>query len=491
MNAAGGEFIQEPVRQTPVRGRADVIVAGGGPAGLMGAVAAARNGARVVLVERYGYLGGQMNIEHSSFIGTPTLGMGFQGVNGRLIIGGVPWEFMQRIKAMGGSVGPIERTVLSSLEGGYLNAPYGRFGPKVDPAVVKTAALEMVQEAGIELLLHCWAVDAVAEDGEVRGVIVQSKSGREAILANAVVDATADADMAASAGATWVKVPREQLYRMNVELILGGVDTERARAFMLEHPEQFNYVIFPTHPEEVPPGFQKPIWAVVQLGEKAELRLQEDRLALKARGPRAEIMIGIRPGVSNVSVGFDGDPTDVQDLTTAEVVGRSKALENTEWLRQRIPGFEGCFVISESPLGTRESRRIVGDYTLTEEDLWQGRRFEDAIGQSSIPIDRHLPGGGWSFELLPGSHDIPYRCLLPQGVENLLVAGRALSADHLAQSSLRKVTACMTMGQAAGTAAAIATREGVGLRQLDVTALQTVLREQGALFGGEEGPEYR
>ena len=180
----------------------------------------------------------------------------------------------------------------------------------------------------------------------------------------------------------------------------------------------------------------------------------------------------------------------MEDLTRAEVVGRSKALENMEWLRARIPGFEGCFVIAESPLGTRESRRIVGDYTVTEEDLWAGRRFEDAIGQSSIPIDRHLPGGGWSFELLPGSHDIPYRCLLPRGIESLLVAGRALSADHLAQSSLRKVTACMTMGQAAGTAAALATRNGVGLRQLDITALQATLREQGVLFGGKEGPEY-
>ncbi|MCL4370350.1 MAG: FAD-dependent oxidoreductase [Chloroflexi bacterium] len=485
-----GEFVQEAPRRTPVRSRADVVVVGGGPAGLMSGLAAARNGARVVLVERYGYLGGQMNVEHSSFLGTPTLGMGFQGVSGKRIIGGIPWEFVQRVKARGGAVGPIERTVVSSLRGGYLDAPYQRFGPKVDPEVVKTVAMEMVQEAGVHLLLHSWAVDAVMEGNALRGVVIQSKSGREAILADVVIDASADADIAAAAGAPFVNVPREQLYRMNVELVLGGVDTDRARAFMLEHPEQFNYVIFPTHPEEVPAGFQKPIWAVVQLGGKDELQLREDHLALMAKGPRAEIMIGIRPGVSNVSVGFDGDPTDVEDLTRAEEVGRTRALENMEWLREQVPGFERCFVIAESPLGTRESRRIVGDYTLTEEDLWAGRRFEDAVGQSSIPIDRHLPGGGWSFELLPGSHDIPYRCLLPRGVENLLVAGRALSADHLAQSSLRKVTACMTMGQAAGTAAALATLKGVGLRQLDIAALQTVLLEQGALFGGQEGPEY-
>ncbi len=484
------QFVEEAPRRTPVRARADVVVAGGGPAGLMAALAAARNGARVALVERYGCLGGQLNIEHSSFTGTPTLGMGFQGVSGKRIIGGIPWEFMQRIKARGGSIGPIERTVLSSLKGGFLDAPYQRFGPKVDPPVVKMVALEMVREAGIHLLLHTWAVDAVKDGGIIRGVIIQSKSGREAILAHTVVDATADADIAASAGVPWEMVPKNQLYRMYVELILGGVDTDRARAFMKEHPERFSYVIFPTHDSQVPAGFQKPIWAVVDLGERKDLRLREDRLALTATGTRAEIMIGIRPGVGSVGTGCDGDPTDIEDLTQAEISGRQKALQNVEWLRQHLPGFEDCFVLGESALGTRESRRIVGDYTLTEDDLRQGRRFEDVIGLNNIPIDKHLSGGGWSFELLDGPHDIPYRIMLPRGLENLLVAGRSASADHVAQSSLRKTTACMTMGQAAGTAAATAVRAGVPPRKVDIKELQRKLSEQGAILSQKEAPEY-
>ncbi len=487
---SGREFVEEAPRRIPVRARADVAVAGGGPAGLMAALAAARNGARVVLVERFGYLGGQLNIEHSSFTGTPTLGMGFQGVSGKRIIGGIPWEFMERIKAGGGSIGPIERTVISSLPGGFLDAPYQRFGPKIDPPVVKMVALEMVREAGIHLLLHTWAVDAIHDGGTVKGIIIQSKSGREAILAHTVVDATADADIAAAAGVPWEMVPKTQLYRMYVELILGGVDTERARAFMKEHPERFSYVIFPAHDSQVPAGFQRPIWGVVDLGGQKDLRLREDRLALTATGTRAEIMIGIRPGIGNVGTGCDGDPTDVEDLTQAEISGRRKALENIEWLRKHLPGFEHCFVVGESPLGTRESRRIVGDHTLTEADLREGRRFDDVIGLNNIPIDKHLSGGGWSFELLNGPHDIPYRIMLPQGFENLLVAGRCASADHVAQSSIRKTTTCMTMGQAAGTAAALAVRAGLPARKVSIKELQATLTQQGAILAREESPEY-
>jgi len=293
---AKDDFILEPPRRTSIRGRADVVVAGGGPAGLAAAIAAARNGARVILIERYTYLGGLLNMDFSSFPGSSTLGLCFQDIGGNRIVGGITWELVQRLRERGGAVGPVKRTVISNLKGGFLASPHGEFGPKVDSHTLKTVALEMVQEAGIRLLLHTWVVDALMDGGTIRGVMIHSKSGREAILADIVVDATADADVAAAAGAPFDKVPKDQLYRMCVELILANVDTDRARKHLLDHPEQFDYMFLPAADSQIPAEFQAPIWAVVEMGQRGGVKLREDRLAITAGGPRADIMIGFRPG---------------------------------------------------------------------------------------------------------------------------------------------------------------------------------------------------
>lgn len=483
------QFVEEPARQTPVRARADVLVVGSGAAGLIAALAAARNGARTILVERYGYLGGQLTGEYSTIPGSGTLGMGFQGAHGQRIVGGIAWELMQRLIAQGGAIGPLERTVISSVPGGFLDAPYGRLGPKFDPETLKTVALEMVQEAGIQLLLHSLAVEAIKQGDTVAGVIVQSKSGRQAILAHTTVDASADADIAVAAGAPWAMVPKDELYHMGMELTLANVDTGRAYAYIKQHPEQFSWVILPADESQVPAGLQKPLRAAAVMSESGRFQLSDDRRAVTGKS-RINVKIGIRPGISFVAAGPDGDATDVADLTQAEIDGRQKSLRNIAWLREHIPGFEHCFVVAQFPLGVRESRRIVGDYVLTEEDLRQGRRFDDAIGQNNMPLDCHKPGGAWSFDLLAAPHDIPYRCLLPAGVENLLVAGRCISMDHVALSSLRKVPSCMVTGQAAGTAAALAARAGLTPRQLAVATLQATLSSQGALLGREKAPEY-
>ncbi len=483
------EYIQEPPRQTIVRARADVLVAGGGPGGVTAAVAAARNGAKVILLERYGNLGGNMGVEYASFPGTPSGGIGFQGVSGKRIVGGLGWEWMQRVKERGGAVGPVPRTVISSLPGGWLKFPNEQFGPKVDVETVQSVAMELVREAGVKLFLHAWAVDAITVDGVVKGVIIQSKAGREAIMADVVVDATADADLAASAGAPWEKSPRRELYRMAVEVVMGNVDLERARQFVLNHRDQFVHIAVPTDETQIPAGLQKPLRADMELGERGDVKVSDDGLVLTASRPRASIGIGIRPGISAVFSGFNGDPTDLEDLTEAEIVGKERALRSVEWLRKNIPGFENCYMVYKSPLGTRESRRIVGEYMLTEDDLRQGRRFEDAIGQNIMPFDRHQAGGDFSYELLTRPHDIPYRCLVPKKVDNLLVAGRSISCDHVAQSSLRKWTACMTTGEAAGTAAALATQAVVTARRVNIAALQDKLHAQGALWSGQEAAE--
>ncbi len=480
------DFIAEAPRQTRVRARADVVIAGGGPAGVAAAVAAARNGASVLLAERYGNLGGLFGVACSSIPGTPTAGVGFQGPDGNQLVGGIAWEWVKRIKDRGAAVGPVDRTVISNLPGGWLNIPYQHFSPKVDPEAVKAVAMEMVQEAGVKLLLHAWAVDAVVVDGVVKGIIIQSKAGREALLGNVVIDATADADIADAAGVAWDKVPKYQLYRMQAEAIVANVDGERVRAWVLANRDKFAYITFPAEGSEIPQGLQTPLAATMEMGEPGDLRVREDKLAILASRARASVGLGVRPGISYVAAGFNGDPTDLEDITQAEITGMEHVRQNVEWLRQRIPGFEDCYIVAEYPLGTRESRRIAGDYQVTEEDIRTGRRFADAIAQNIMPLDRHLSDGGFSYEMLSRPHDIPYRCMLPQGRENLLVAGRAISCDHIAHSSLRKVTCCLSTGEAAGTAAAMTLEGGGNPRQVDVTSLQQRLRRQGVILAAPE-----
>jgi hypothetical protein len=485
-----GNFIEEAPRRTPIRTQAEVVVAGGGPAGLSAAVAAARSGADTLLIERHGFLGGGFTIETASVPGSSSAGLGFQGTDGKLLVGGIGWELMERLRQKGGVIGPVRRSVASTLEGGYLDAPYNRFGPQIDTEALKLVAVEMAQEAGVRLLFHSWVVDAITTDGAIQGIVIHSKSGREAVLGQVMVDATADADVAAAAGATWAKAPREQLYRMSWELLLANVDTQAIYHYMRQHPEQFPFTLFPDDTEPIPEGYQRPIWSEIELVQQGDLRLRKDRRALLANHPRAHFKLGIRPGILGVAAGLDGDPTNVDDLTRAEIEGRQKAYQSVEWLKGILPGMDRAVVVSEYPLGTRESRRIVGDYILSEADVRQGRRFEDAIGQNCMPLDGHLGGGAWQYELLNGPHDIPYRCLLPQYIEGLLVAGRCISCDHVAQSSLRKVTACLTTGQAAGTAAALAARSGLAPRKLGIATLQAKLRAQGVLLGWKEAPEY-
>jgi hypothetical protein len=483
-------FVEEAPRRTPVRARAGVVVAGGGPAGLAAAIAAARNGADTLLVERFGYLGGGFTIETASVPGSSSAGLGFQGVDGKPLVGGIGWELMDRLRRRGGVLGPLPRGVVSSMDGGYLDTPYGQFGPQVDTEALKAVALELVQEAGVRLLLHSWAVGAITTDNVFQGVFIHSKSGREAVLGEVVVDATADADVAVAAGARWEKAPREQLYRMSWELLLANVDTQAIYTYMRQHPERFPFTLFPDESEPIPEGYQRPIWSEIELVQQGDLRLREDHKALLANHPRAHFKLGIRPGILGVAAGLDGDPTDVDDLTRAEIEGRQKAYRSVEWLKGILPGLDKAVVVSEYPLGTRESRRIVGDYVVTEADVRQGRRFDDVVGRNVMPLDGHLGGGAWQYELLNKPHDIPYRCLLPQGVDRLLVAGRCISCDHVAQSSLRKVTACFTTGQAAGTAAALAVRSGLPPRKIEVASLQAKLKEQGVLLGWEDAPDY-
>jgi len=424
MSDRAPEFIREPARRTPVAASVDVAIIGGGPSGIIAAIAAARNGARTLLVERADHLGGYF----AAGPGGQAVGVSFQDMNGTMIIKGLPWEFMERLIASGGAVGPKDVDVSAvkkvqgnvSREHGWQARHIGKTKPRVEYEAVKTLALEMLEEAGAHLLLNSWTVGVVMDGDVLRGVIVENKSCRQAILAKVVVDCTGDADVAALAGAPFEKTPREEVYQIS-------------RAYKVAIPDDQGRPVI----------------------------------------------------VGEVGGNWDyGDGTDAWDLTKAELSIRKQALAGLAALRKR-PGFEeaAIFGTGESPhLGVRELRRIIGEYVLTEEDIVEGRKFADAVAKSANPIDMHNSGGTNENRTVKSDcHDIPYRSLVPRKVDGLLVAGRCISATHVAEAAIRKVPVCMATGEAAGTAAALAAKADVLPRKLDPGAVRAALRARGAV----------
>jgi hypothetical protein len=197
-----------------------------------------------------------------------------------------------------------------------------------------------------------------------------------------------------------------------------------------------------------------------------------------------------RNGDVNLWGEYSGDCTNVSDQTQAVIQGRKKALKKLAWLKENIPGYENAYVISADNLGYRESRRIKGGYELTEQDILKGRQFTDSIGLNNMPLDMHLPQGGWEYKVIEQPHQIPYRCIVPQRVQNLLVAGRCISCTHVAQSSLRKVTACFVTGQASGTAAAICAKKNTTPGDIDIGYLQKTLKNQSVILDEKDALKW-
>lgn len=423
MTDPNAQFITEPARETPVVAHPDVVVVGGGVSGIMAALASARTGAHTLLVERYAYLGGYF----AEGPGGQSVGVSFQDMNGNIIIEGLAKEFMDRLIAAGGAVGPRDLDLPTdagrpdgvSRDHGKQARHIGKTKPHVDYQSVVTLAFEMAEEDGVRLLLHTWTVGAVIENGSITGVVVENKSGRGAILAKVVIDCTGDLDVGAFAGAPFDITPKDDLYQ-------------------------------------------------ISRGFKVAVRDEQGRPVV----------------VGGAGADYDGgDGTDVWDLTQAEIDIRKAAVEQVKRMRA-TPGFETCAIFEngETPqLGVRETRRLHGEYILTEEDVVEGRKFPDAIARSANPIDMHMSGGrNENRSVKSDYHEIPYRCLLPQHPDNLLVAGRCIAATHIAEAAIRKIPVCMATGHAAGTAAALAVECGVTPRALDAGLLRETLRRQGA-----------
>jgi len=434
--------LREPARDTPVVEDVDVLVLGGGPAGMHAAIAAARQGATACLVERYGFMGGMATV---ALVG-PILGL-YHCPSGRRILGGTPYEMLQRMAEMGGAI---------------LDHPQ-RYVP-FDPEVLKVVADQMSVEAGVRLRLHSLAVKAPTSDGRIEAVIVESKSGRQAIKAKVYVDATGDGDVAASAGARY-EVGRKgdsALQPFTLCFRLGGVDFS---AFHDAH-------------DLLGDGWAIP--SVRQLLQEAV----DAGLLPGFGGPWIMHGSTVRETEAFVNiVRLWGDATDVETLTLNEIIRRDHMMQFVRFLRENVDWLRDAYIIdSGTQIGIRETRRFVGKYVLTEEDIVSGRPFADSVAMGGHIIDIHSPNGttGQRRDII-GAYQIPYRCLVPQGVDNLLVAGRPISATHEAHSSLRVMGTCMGIGQAAGVGAALAAAGDGVPRHVNGEEVRATLEEMGAV----------
>ncbi|SDC72106.1 FAD dependent oxidoreductase [Melghirimyces thermohalophilus] len=435
----------------------DIIVVGGGPAGINAALAAGRRRKKVLLIERHGFLGGM------STIAGVYPWMTFHTGEGKQVIRGIADEIVERLKERKASPGHLRDTCGFV----YTVTPY-------DPEVYKVLVVEMLREAGVDILVHSFVDDLRLRDSATIDTIqITSKSGRRRVSADFFIDTSGDADLAYLAGAPTEKgrPDDKRTQPMTTKFRMRGVDLKKVKAAILADPDNF----YPKTP--IKELSELPLTAVqgfYSQWKRARLPIKRDQVLFFAGPAEDEVLVNM----TRVQ-GLDG--TDVEDLSKAEYEGRKQVLLVADFLKEWIPGFETASISSVgAQIGIRETRRIVGQYTLTQEDVTAGRRFADVICRSGYPIDIHSPSGN-HVEVArvsgDGAFDIPYRSLVPQRIDNLLVAGRCLSASHEAIATSRLTPSAMGTGQAAGTAAALCLESGDRPADVDIWFLQEQLIE--------------
>lgn len=441
--------IKEPARETKVCREADVVVVGGGPGGIGAAVSAARNGADTVLIERYGHLGGM------GTGGLVTIIPLLTDIFGKQQIVGITQEWIDRLDARE-AVDYPKKEHWGSLDKELVRYYFERsffytrldrviYAAIIDAEISKVILNDMVEEAGVKTYLHSWGTEPIMEGNDCKGVIFESKSGRQAVLGNVVIDATGDGDLLPYAGIEFEDNIPPNFRIANLALIfwVDGVDLKRVEDFRKNQPEKFDELMRKCLEAGGYPSFFRSL-----------LKNQENIIWCHNRLPNKS-------------------QVDVEELTRAEFEGRKKMMITYDFWKENLPGFEKSFIMLSGPqLGTRSSRRMIGEYKLTQKDLADNQPFEDTIA-----IFPDLDRGQESLDH-PLMY-IPYRSLLPKNVDNLLVACRAFSSDEHVQEWFNLIPHCIAFGEAAGTASTMALQAGVSPKKVDIKALQKQLVKQG------------
>lgn len=422
----------------------DVLVVGGGPAGVGAALAAARNGASTLVVEQFNCLGGVATAGGHAHISKYD-----ENGTGRQVVGGIAYEIARR-----------------TIDAGFGVMNSGCLDFEVEG--LKLILDQMAEASGVGVLYHSFFSDTLLDKGAVTGAVIQNKNGRQVIRARRIVDCTGDGDVAFRAGCSYeVGRPADgRCQPVTLMFTIGGVDWDRVAAWRTSWKMQ-------------------EVWEEAQ--RQGDMRPFQKTIMGWWWTPTRPDWVGV-----NFTHAIHIDATRAEDLTAATMETRKQAYESIDVFRKYVPGMESCYMVSTpNTIGLRESRRILGDYVLTEDDLKMQREFEDNICYGSFNVDVHcIDGPGMDHTAwhspIGFSYHIPYRVLLPRGAENLLTAGRCVSCTHTALGSLRVMVQCMGMGEAAGTAAALSLKKDVTPREFPVTQLQRALRDQGGILSEED-----
>jgi len=454
MDSDSGTYI-EPARELPILTQCDVLVVGAGPAGLSAALAARRAGADTVLLERFGCFGGVITT-----VGMETLAW---------------YRYEGTVEGEG--IG-IEMERIAAQMGGSIKWPYND-SQCLDADFFKVVADHLITQAGVRPILHCMAVDVIFEEGgsALKGIITESKSGRQVVLAKRVIDCTGDADIAHLAGASYRKTPKDKMLGVTTVFNASGVDKQKFLEYTEAQPATYadwsrTWDQETSGKEDTlrSPYLDKEFETARQLGviPASTTNLGGSWSALSDAGEATNLNLAHMNGY---------DCTDVMDLTKAEMQGRQEALHALMALKKVVPGFEKAKLRNFGmTLGTRDSRKIIGRYNLTSEDVRNQAKFDDSIGIFPEFIDGYnvliLPTTGRYFE-------VPYGCMVPLEVDNLLVAGRCVAGDMVSHAAMRNMMACTVTGQGAGAAAAVSLQKGMTTAQVDIADVQAELEKQG------------